>query len=559
MKRAFGSILVLAAALVALALPAHAQGGAASDATPVIDFPNSGAAAAQPDFLRGMVALHNFAFHAAVVDFRKAEKIDPKFALAYWGEAMSHAQFVWGNEDVEAGRRVLSAERAAVDEQAITPRERGYLDAARALFGPGYRVSREGAFENKMRALHERYPDDFEAAVFYALALVRRGPQLGPAPVAKRLQAAAVLKPLYERNPRHPGVLHYLIHAYDDPVHARLALPYARAYERIAMRSPHALHMPSHIYVRLGLWDGVARANENAYVASLEPQNAADGPDLHSLEWLHFARLQQGRLKDAARLLLTMQKYANKGSALPVLPMCPPDAGDSKDPAVRAATRMNVRTIVAGRAWNQARMPQGKSYLDLFLSYPNAVFVAGIGAAERGDFIAANRAVQEIASLRQPAVNAKLPTWAQRMDAMSEALNGVISWRSDKPDEASRHFENAVHASDALEQDLANADQSLPDPVKPVRELYGEMLLNTGKTAAAIAEFSAVLRRYPRRPVAMLDLARALRASGDTKAAACRYAELAGIWHTADADLPALAEARRESLGAADCAKSDSP
>lgn len=515
----------------------HAQVRAVPSSMPVISFPNSGAAAAQPAFLRGMVALHNFAFHAAVRNFRAAHKIDPDFALAYWGEALSYAHFVWGDENVAAGRRVLQEERAAVNPAKVTPRERDYIDAARTLFGRGNRVTRETAFADKMRALHEKYPNDFEAAVFYALALLRRGPQLGPAPVARRMKAAAILTALYKRNPRHPGVLHYLLHAYDDPVHAHLALPYARAYERIAMHSPHALHMPSHIYVRLGRWDGVARANARAYAASLEPENAADGPSLHALEWLHFARLQQGRLANAAKLLQTMRGYAAKGNAT----------------AARAAMRMVARTVFVSEDWQKVGAPPDKPYLDMFLSYPNAVYAAGIGAIVRGDRGAESRAVDRLLSLRQPALAAKLPIWAQRIDAMAAAIEGEQAWHDKNQKAARQHFEKAARIMDVLNRNLANGEQSLPDPVKPVRELYGDMLLSAGNAAAAEAQFSAVLRRYPRRPAALFGLARALAAGGHRQEAACRYAELAAIWKKADADMPGLGDVRQEATAAVDC------
>ncbi len=532
------SRLFILSILAFILMASGSAGCAASDATPAVNFPNSGAATVQPAFLRGMVALHNFAFHTAVKDFRAALAIDRGFALAYWGEALSYAHFVWGDENVAAGRRVLRQEPAAVDPAKITPREQGYIDAAQALFGEGNRETREAAFADRMRALHAQYPDDVEAAVFYALALIRRGPQLGPAPVARRMQAAAILTALYKSNPRHPGVVHYLLHAYDDPVNAHLALPYARAYERIAMRSPHALHMPSHIYLRLGLWAGVARANANAYAASLEPKNAADGPDLHSLEWLHFARLQQGRLADAAKLLQTMRGYAAKGNAM----------------AARAATRMATRTIYVTENWQQARAPKEGPYLDMFLSYPNAVYSAGVGAAVRGDEGAAARAAAELLRLRRPAIAAKLDTWAQRMDAMAAVVEAERAWHSGKMRDARGHFEKAIRITDALAGDVANADQSLPDPIKPVRELYGDMLLAAGDAAAAEAQFSAVLRRYPRRPAALFGLADALSASGHKKEAACRYAELSSIWRKADADMPGLAIVRRRTAGAANCA-----
>lgn len=535
------AIAAVAAIMLALSVQAGTEQAAVPGATPIIGFPNSGAPAAQPAFLQGVVALHNFAFHTAAKEFRAAEKIDPGFALAYWGEAMCYAHLVWGDENVAAGHRVLRVERAAVDPSKITPREEAYLAAARALFGPGDRLARGAAFEAKMRALHQEYPGDFEAAAFYALALIRRGAQLTPAPVKKRLEAAAILTRLYKRNPRHPGVLHYLIHAYDDPVHARLALPYARAFEHVAMRFPHALHMPSHIYLRFGLWNDVARVNAKAYAVSLEPENAADGPDLHSLEWLHYARLQQGRLAEAAKLLQKMSGYAGKGNAA----------------AARAATRMAARATLVARTWPQGRMPDGKPYLDLFLSYPNALYAAGIAAAKRGDYATVSRVADQIASLRQPALSAKLPLWARRLDEMTNALKGMRDWRRGKVEETRAHFAQAERANSAVDAGLADVDQSLPNPIKPVRELYGEALLGAGQAAAAAKQFAAVLKRYPRRPASLLGSARALAAGGDKEDATCRYAELAAIWRKADANVPGLAEVRREVAGAVGCPAGD--
>lgn len=525
------AIALVSAAFLALAAVATAQ------APNAVVFPNSGAAAAQSDFLRGMTALHNFAYAAAVRDFRAARAIDRHFALAAWGEAMAHAHFVWGDEDADGGRRVLAQWHASTGDAGMTPRERRYIDAADTLFGQGDRETRQAAFAEKMRLLHQAYPDDVEAAVFYALALIRRGPQLSEAPVARRLQAAAILEPLSELHPAHPGVLHYLIHAYDDPVHARLALPAAHAYETVAMNSPHALHMPSHIYVRLGLWDDVARANARAFAASTEPGNDADGPDLHALEWLHFAELQQGRLEEAAMSLATMRAVAAKGS----------------DSATRAATRMSARAMFAAGALDQAQLPDSAAYLDLFLSYANAICAAGIGAGERGDTATANQAAQRIAALRRPATEANLPLWSLRLDAMAKAIEAESARRRGDVRAARALFVQAATASDAAEGDAVDADQSLPNPVKPVRELYGEALLGWGDAAAAEAQFEAVLRRNPRRPAALLGLARALAARGDANAAACRYAELATIWHGADAGLPGLAEARQMARGAVNC------
>jgi hypothetical protein len=503
----------------------------------VIVMPDSGAEAAQSAFLRGITALHNFAYRTAVADFRQARAVDPDFALAAWGEAMAHAHFVWGGEDLEAGRRVLAARRAAAHKTLPTPRERDYLAAADALFGEGDREARRAAFAERMRRLHREYPDDVEAAVFHALALLRRGPQYSEAPLERRLQAAAILEPLFKQHPRHPGVLHYLIHAYDDPANARLALPAARAYEKIAALSPHALHMPAHIFLRLGLWDEVARANIAAYAASLDKSNAADGPDRHALEWLHFARLQQGRLKDAAVLRQTMRGIAGKGDAT----------------AGRAVMRMTTRAIFAARALERAPLPDEPPFLDLYMSYANAVCAAGIGAAARGDAGAAGQAVERLAALRPTAVKANLELWAQRLDTMAKAIAAESARRQGRVQFARTLYEEAVRISDAVEGKIVDSDQSLPNPIKPVRELYGEALLDWDDGAAAQVQFEAVLRRNPRRPAALLGLARALAMRGDRQGAACRYAELAAIWHAADADMPGLAEVRGAAARAGNC------
>jgi pyruvate/2-oxoglutarate dehydrogenase complex dihydrolipoamide acyltransferase (E2) component len=215
-------------------------------------FPNSGASAAQDDFRRGVIALHNFEYAAAAKAFRAAQAADPAFALAYWGEAMTYSHPLWGNENPGAARKALErlaptpAARAAM---APTERERLYLAAVEILFDNGDRRARHQAYEQAMHRLAGRFPEDHEASVFHALAILGLDSGDGEADVRDRIRAAASLEGFFRANPRHPGVVHYLIHAYDDPLHAPLGLRAARAYEEIAGKAPHALHMPSHIYI----------------------------------------------------------------------------------------------------------------------------------------------------------------------------------------------------------------------------------------------------------------------------------------------------------------------
>ena len=264
-------------------------------------FPNSGAAAAQGPFLQGLLLLHSFEYDDARDAFREAQAADPGFAMAAWGEAMTHNHPVWMRQDTEAGRAAL----ASADRDGITDRERAYLDAAAVLFGDGPKDDRDDAYAEAMRLLAEAYPDDLDARAFYALALL--GTAHEGRDFATYMRAAAILEDVFARNPEHPGAAHYLIHAYDDPVHAPLGLRPARAYAEIAPAASHALHMPSHIHLALGMWDEVAEMNDRSYHAALANSErrggGLNGHGWHALAWWTYAELQRDNVAEAQRLL----------------------------------------------------------------------------------------------------------------------------------------------------------------------------------------------------------------------------------------------------------------
>ena len=257
-------------------------------------FPNSGSPQAQAPFLRGVLLLHNFAYPQAKDAFVEAQKIDPNFALAYWGEAMTYNHPLWNQVDVDKGRRAIDRAK----DLHMTARERGYIEAVQALYGAGERKQRDYAYEKAMERLARSNPDDVEAQLFWALSILgsREWHQLDE---RRSIAAAAILEPLFPTHSDHPGVLHYLIHAYDDPIHAPLGLRAARLYAKVASSAPHALHMPSHIFLQLGMWEDAARSNEAAYALSKEWGE----PDMHSLSWLQYVYLQQRRYADAKRLI----------------------------------------------------------------------------------------------------------------------------------------------------------------------------------------------------------------------------------------------------------------
>jgi tetratricopeptide (TPR) repeat protein len=252
--------LVLAAG-IAVCAAARAQNDSG-----LVAFANSGAKEAQSAFLHGLAQLHNFEYEDAAGDFRRAEAIDPGFAMAYWGEAMTYNHPVWNEWNGKAAREALERLGATPEERlakAPTPREKDYLRAVEILLGEGQKQERDQRYAEAMERISRSYPDDVDAAAFYALALLGTGEGVRDERVY--MQAAGILIPLFYKYPHHPGVAHYLIHACDDPVHAPLALPAARAYSRIAPGAPHAQHMTSHIYLALGMWNEVVTANEGAW------------------------------------------------------------------------------------------------------------------------------------------------------------------------------------------------------------------------------------------------------------------------------------------------------
>ena len=263
------------ALLLALGIPLGAQPGGQG----TIVFPTSASPAAQAQFLVGVAALHNFEYEEANAAFVKAQRIDPVFAMAYWGEAMTYHQTLWRNEDVAAGQRILTRLAPSAGARAAkagSDRERGFLGAVETLFGPGDGTARRGAYAKTMAGMYGRWPDDPEVATFYALALLgtmsrglagamdaQEGHSAGLAGSETQARVTAILEKVLRAYPNHPGALHYLLHNNDDPEHARLAMAAARTYAKVAPASSHALHMPSHIFLQLGLWRDAALSDQD--------------------------------------------------------------------------------------------------------------------------------------------------------------------------------------------------------------------------------------------------------------------------------------------------------
>ncbi len=290
---------------------AHAQStGPVNTGLGTTHFPNSGAPRAQHEFLRGLLLLHSFEYQPARRAFLAAERIDPNFAMAYWGEALTYNQTLWGEQDRDAARAALAklaptpTERAA---KAGTARERGYLASVELLYGDGDKTQRDANFSAALGVLARTYPTDLDARAFYALSIL--GLTNGVRNVANYMRAAAEAEAVYEIDKDHPGALHYLIHAYDDPIHAPLGLRAARRYGKVAPAASHAQHMPSHIFFALGMWDEAIEANAK----SLKIARAQHDEGYHSLVWLTYAYLQEDKRREAEQLIRSVAHDVDAG------------------------------------------------------------------------------------------------------------------------------------------------------------------------------------------------------------------------------------------------------
>ena len=484
-----------------------------------IAFPTSGAPAAQRQFVTGVLYLHSFEYERAAQAFRRAEQLDPGFAMAYWGEAMTYTHPVWDVQHLDSARVALARlapTRETRRATAPTPREQAYLEAVEILYGAGSKVERDTAYAAAMAQLVATYPSDLEAKAFYALSLL--GLSQGVRNVPTYLRAAAIAETVFRASPNHPGAAHYVIHAYDDPQHARLGLAAARAYSKIAPDAAHAQHMTTHIFVALGLWGDVVSQNEIA-------QHLTHAVPGHYTAWLNYGYLQQGRHRDARAHLGTLR--GNMGAN-------PPRRQRAGLALIRAHYLVNTRQWdgdVARWSISLGDTTAGANVLD--------AFVGGLGALERGDRVAAQRALATLDALtegaRAAATTAKGDEDPEVGEIQALELRALLQVAA-APDSAVALLRRAAALEDAMPVAFGP-----PVVVKPTHELLGEVLLSRRRPHAAQQEFRRALALAPRRALSLLGLRRAAAAAGDSTAARDAARELHDVWHRADR-LPELAE-----------------
>lgn len=501
---------VATAAIVGLSVSPLVSAETASAAQPAlilndlgtIDFPNDGTEDAQQAFLTGVKALYSFEFNEAADAFRIAQATDPNFAMAYWGEAMSYNHALWQETDPAKALSVLNTYAPSPEaRQTKTPAgiQRGLMNAVDTLFGDGDKLARDKAYSKAMQNLHEAYPDDNEVAALYSLSLLGTVRQ-GDKGVSRQMRAAAIAQSVFTKNPNHPGAAHFIIHALDDPEHAILALPAARIYASIAPDAPHALHMPSHIFVQLGMWEDVVSSNIESYNAAVEiavKNNMERGrSEFHSLSWLLYGHTQLGDFAEAKAALELAQKTET----------------DSPTRRVHnGAMAMLARYIVETENWDELAdfSSEEKNYANLDLQ-----FALGLSAAKRGDIDKAKDAATRLKALREKTEARANGAYRAKIIAVSELeVQAAIAVAQNDMATAEERLKNAV----AIEATLG-APSGPPVPVKPSFEMYGEFLLAAGRKSEAAEQFEQSLTRTPNRTKSVAGLALAQPQTSDTAA-----------------------------------------
>jgi len=487
-----------------------------------VSFANSGSPAAQATFLRGLALLHNFEYEDAAAEFHKAQGIDPGFAMAYWGEAMTHTHPVWMQQNRDAARAALGRLGATPEARlakAKTERERDYLRAVEILYGDGGKEERDFRYADAMAALHQRYPDDVDATAFYALSLLGTAHQ--GRDFAIYMKSAALLEEVFPTHQHHPGVLHYLIHSYDDPIHAPLGLRAARLYGTVAPNAGHALHMTSHIFVALGLWDDVIAANQRAMRVvdqhradkGLPPQNCG-----HYANWLHYARLQERRYDEAKRQLEACRQQVVAEASGPAAAK-----GEYGGHLADYASMRVFQGIETGR-WEAADaipLPADRS------AEAGARFLMAYGealAASGGDPAAFRAAAARLRDVLAEIAKEKEhgPAGRQRAEIPVREIDGLERIREGKKDEGIAILRKAAEAEGTMAFEFGP-----PAIQKPAAELLGDELLALGRAAEAEQAYRSALSRAPGRTRSLQGLLRAQQALGKSDDARQTQAQLA--------------------------------
>ena len=514
-----------------------------------LSFPTStNFATAQTAFNKGMLLLHLFEYQSAEKSFQEAQKIDPNFAMAYWGEAMTATHPVWNQQNMEVGRAALAklaATPKARAEKAKSEKEKAWLATTEIMYGEGSKPQRDQQLLDAMQGMSEQFPFDDEIKLFYSLALL--GVSQGDRHVANFLKSAEIAKAVYSRNPDHPGAAHYWIHGMDDPDHAAGALVAANRLAKIAPAAGHAQHMTAHIFMALGMWDEVVLSNENAIRVVREESLAQKLPVVahcgHYGEWLQYSYLQQGRLVQAQNLFDTCRKESAIAYAWY---QQHPDKLLRRTPAqfksriARSLISMQAAAMIDAPSLQAQNLLIDLDHVDVGRDISAEYFSYGYAALNQGQMSAAETALLSLQTIsRQASTKDEQARMTGYISIMANSLEAAILQRKGQTEQALALASKAIADFNAMPFDFGP-----PATIKPPHELRGELLLAAGQPAEAVVEFDLALKATPNRAQAMLGRVQALQRSGDQLGALKAAAALLHIWRHADANLADLSKLR---------------
>ncbi len=450
---------------------------------------------ARKEIDRGVALIHSFWYAEAERAFRRAAAAEGDCGMAWWGVAMSNLHPIWAPPTPDELKTGRDAAEKAQKAGAKTDREKAFIGAIATFYADSDKVdhkTRMAAYESAMAALERDYPKDREAAIFHALSLLGVADPNDKS-YARQKQAAEILNRVLPEEPEHPGVAHYLIHSFDYPELASLALPAARVYAKLAPGSPHALHMPSHIFTRLGLWDESISSNlasakkAHDYIAQRMP-GAAAFDELHAIDYLVYAYLQQGNLGEA-------QKLVAKTAAIKKID------NPAQFAAAYAMGAVPARFTLERRQWKEAAaltVPSTVTWEKVPYAEANIHFARGIGAARSGQPAIARDAVSRLAAIRQVLLDQKNSYWAGQVEIQRLAVAAWLARAEKKDEEALQQMRAAADLEASTEKHPVT-----PGAVIPARELLADMLMENGKSDEALVQVQLVLRDSPGRRNAM--------------------------------------------------------
>jgi len=507
-----------------------------------VNFPVSCTAQAQKQFNRAVAWLHSFEYEEAEKVFTEVTAGDPRCGMGYWGIAMSNYHPIWAPPSAAELQKGAAAIEKAKSVGAQTERERDYIAAIDLFYKDFDKLNhrtRVLAYSEAMERLYQRHPSDDEAGIFYSLTLIAKGMMAGDKSYANEKKAAQILNGFLTRQPLHPGVTHYLIHGYDYPALAHLALPAARSYAKIAPASAHAQHMPSHIFTRLGLWQEAiqsnldAKASAEAYAVRNKMSGSWD-ERLHAMDYLAYAYLQGAQDKKALGVLDELYKIRKVEPA--------------NFKVAYSFTAIPARYALERRQWKEAaKLPLHPGTMETFpweryrWAEAHIHFARAIGAARSGDTILAHQEVEKLAAIRQVLAEVKGDyNWAKQVEIEQLVAAAWLAHAEGKQEEALRLMRAAAELDDATEKHPVT-----PGALLPAREQLGELLLELKQPAAALEEFETSLRSAPNRFNGLYSAARAAKLAADQKRARTYYEKLVELCRLADNVRPEIEEAKQ--------------